>query len=71
MKKIATAVASVVILAGLAGPAMAATPKAAKTGPAKAIVRNCPAGSHRTKGPHSRCVAQHRPKHSAKSPAKH
>ena len=70
MKKIATAVASVVMLAGLAGPAMAATPKAAKTGPAKAVVRNCPAGSHRTKGPHGRCVAQHPSKHSAKSSAK-
>jgi hypothetical protein len=71
MKKIATAVASVVMLAGLAGPALAATPKAAKAGPAKTMVRNCPAGSHRTKGPHSRCVAQHRSKPSTKSSAKH
>ena len=71
MKKIATAVASVVMLAGLAGPAMAATPKAAKTGPAKAVVRNCPAGSHRTKGPHSRCVAQQPSKPSPKSSPKH
>lgn len=71
MKKIATAVASVVMLAGLAGPAMAAAPKAAKSSPAKATVRNCPAGTHPTKTSHGRCVAQHPAKPSAKSSAKH
>ena len=71
MKKIATAVASVVMLAGLAGPALAATPKAAKSSPAKATIRSCPAGTHRTKASHNRCVAQHPAKPSAKSPAKH